>query len=172
MAWGTTEEVANEETTFDEYRRAAGRIDGRLGAKTRQALISFQQKNGLQASGRIDSQTVTKLGVDVHGSGQSTTGQDSQQGDQRNMPSRDQRQQGRQDQHGGRDGNAPDAGGRSDQRSEQDRNSGNAPSTTGQGSQQGGERGNMPSRDQGGNTPKGKQDGGQKGTPSNRDREK
>jgi|SRR5215510_4798704 len=155
MAWGTTEEVANEETTFDEYRRAAGRIDGRLGAKTRQALISFQQKNGLQASGRIDSQTVTKLGVNVRGSGQSTTGQDSPQGDQRNMPSRDQGQQGRQD-----------------QRSEQDRNSGNAPSTTGQGSQQGGERGNMPSRDQGGNMPKGKQDGAQKGTPSNRDREK
>src|SRR5215510_13358990 len=35
-------------------------VDGRLGPKTRQALISFQQKNGLQASGQIDSQTVTK----------------------------------------------------------------------------------------------------------------
>src|SRR5262249_61148711 len=105
--------------------------------------------------GHDDGQSVARLGRSVRGRGQSTTGEDSPQGDQRNMPSRDQGQQGRQD-----------------QRSEQDRNSGNAPSTTGQGSQQGGERGNMPSRDQGGNMPKGKQDGAQKGTPSNRDREK
>jgi peptidoglycan hydrolase-like protein with peptidoglycan-binding domain len=143
-------------------------VDGRLGPKTRQALISFQNKNGLQASGQIDSQTVTKLGVNVRGSqGGSTTGQGG--GQQGNMPSRDQGQQGRQDQ--------PKGGDRNEQRSDQERRDGNAPSTTGQGGQQGGERGNMPKgqgntqKDQG-NMPKGQQDSGQKSMPSNRDREK
>jgi Putative peptidoglycan binding domain/Protein of unknown function (DUF1236) len=137
-------------------------IDGRLGPKTRQALISFQGKNGLQATGQIDTQTVTKLGVNVRGSGQSTTGQGGgQQGG--NMPSRDQGQQGRQDQ--------PKGGDRNEQRSDQERRDGNAPSTTGQGGQQGGERGgNMP-KGQDNNMQKGKQDSGQKGMP-NRDREK
>jgi peptidoglycan hydrolase-like protein with peptidoglycan-binding domain len=146
-------------------------VDGKDGPKFHEALISFQRKNGLQATGRIDTQTVTKLGVNVRSSG-STTGQGSQQG---NMPSREG-QQGRQDQQGGdrnnqrsdqdrRDGNAPsNTQGRNDQRNEQGRNNNaNAPSTTGQGGQQGGERGNMP---------KGKQDDGQKGTPSNRDQQK
>jgi hypothetical protein len=55
--------------------------DGRLGPATRRALITFQQRNGLQASGRIDSRTVAKLGVSIRsnegGSGQqpATTGQ-------------------------------------------------------------------------------------------------
>jgi hypothetical protein len=80
------------------------------------------------------------------------------------MPSRDQDQQGRQDQPKG-------SGDRNEQRSDQERRDGNAPSTTGQGGQQGGERGGMPSRDQGGNMPRGQQDSGQKGMP-NRDREK
>src|SRR5262249_5570607 len=128
-------------------------VDGRLGPKTRQALISFQQKSGLQATGQIDSQTVTKLGVNVRGGGQSTTGQGGRQQDG-NMPSRDQGQQGRQDQ--------PRGGDRNEQRSDQ-RGDGNAPSTTGQGGQQGGERGNMPKGQD--NMPKNQQDGGQKGTP-------
>jgi len=144
-------------------------VDGKLGPKTHEALISFQRKNGLQASGQIDSQTVTKLGVNTRGS---TTGQGSgQQGG--NMPSREQGQRGgdrnqRSDQDR-RDGNAPSSTqGRGDQRSEQNRNNANPPSTTGQG----GERGNMPSREQGGNMPKSQQDGNQKGTPSNREQQK
>ena len=57
-------------------------VDGRLGPRTRQALIQFQRREGLQATGRIDSRTVTSLGVSVRsnqggGGGQqpSTTGQ-------------------------------------------------------------------------------------------------
>jgi peptidoglycan hydrolase-like protein with peptidoglycan-binding domain len=55
-------------------------IDGRLGPRTRQALIQFQRREGLQATGRIDNRTITSLGVSVRsnqsGSGQqpSTTG--------------------------------------------------------------------------------------------------
>ena len=40
-------------------------IDGRLGPRTRQALIQFQRREGLQATGQIDSRTVTSLGVSV-----------------------------------------------------------------------------------------------------------
>jgi peptidoglycan hydrolase-like protein with peptidoglycan-binding domain len=155
-------------------------VDGRISPKFHEALISFQRKNGLQPTGEIDTQTVTKLGVNVRSS---TTGQGGQQGNQGNMP-REQGQQGRQDQQGGdrnnqrsdqdrRDGNAPsNTQGRGDQRSEQDRNNANAPSTTGQGGQQkGGERGNMPKEGQG-NMPKSQQDGNQKSAPSNREQQK
>jgi peptidoglycan hydrolase-like protein with peptidoglycan-binding domain len=56
--------------------------DGVFGPRTRQALIQFQQRQGLQATGRIDSRTITELGVSAR-SGQdggadrqpSTTGQ-------------------------------------------------------------------------------------------------
>ena len=40
-----------------------GEPDGVLGAATTRALISFQRREGLQANGRIDTRTVTALGV-------------------------------------------------------------------------------------------------------------
>jgi hypothetical protein len=40
-----------------------GEPDGVLGAATTQALISFQRREGLQANGRIDTRTVSALGV-------------------------------------------------------------------------------------------------------------
>ena len=48
-----------------------GEPDGILNQQTTQALIAFQQQQGFQASGRIDTQTVTALGVSTS----STTGQ-------------------------------------------------------------------------------------------------
>ncbi len=39
------------------------RADGILGPRTRQALRDYQQKNGLQASGQLDQQTLQKLNV-------------------------------------------------------------------------------------------------------------
>ena len=56
-------------------------VDGRLGPRTQQALIQFQRREGLQATGRIDSRTISSLGVSVRsnqsGGGQerSTTGE-------------------------------------------------------------------------------------------------
>src|SRR5262249_38989753 len=44
-------------------RGFAVEVDGRLGPQTRQALIAFQRKQGLAASGHIDNQTVSALGV-------------------------------------------------------------------------------------------------------------
>jgi peptidoglycan hydrolase-like protein with peptidoglycan-binding domain len=54
-----------------------GRADGRLGPKTVRALTEFQRKQGLQATGRIDNQTVSALGVSNMGGAQggATTGQ-------------------------------------------------------------------------------------------------
>jgi hypothetical protein len=40
-------------------------LDGVLGPRTRQALIQFQQRQGLQATGQIDSRTIAELGVSV-----------------------------------------------------------------------------------------------------------
>jgi peptidoglycan hydrolase-like protein with peptidoglycan-binding domain len=37
--------------------------DGRLGPKTKAAIRQYQQKNGLQATGTLDSQTKARLGV-------------------------------------------------------------------------------------------------------------
>lgn len=63
-------------------RGFAVEADGVFGPRTREALIRFQRQQGLEASGQIDSRTVTALGVSIRGQqggqGQppsSTTGQ-------------------------------------------------------------------------------------------------
>lgn len=40
-----------------------GEIDGKMGPKTQAALREYQQKEGLKATGRLDSETAAKLGV-------------------------------------------------------------------------------------------------------------
>lgn len=45
--------------------------DGKMGPQTEAALKEYQQKNGLQATGRIDQETLAKLGIE---SGSSATG--------------------------------------------------------------------------------------------------
>ena len=42
----------------------AGPADGMLGAKTEQALTTFQGAKGLEASGRLDTQTLAELQID------------------------------------------------------------------------------------------------------------
>jgi len=49
----------------------AGSDDGKIGRETKDALKSFQQKQGLQATGQADQQTLAALGI----SKGSTTGQ-------------------------------------------------------------------------------------------------
>jgi len=41
-----------------------GSIDGRFGPRTRAALKSFQRANDLEASGRLDRQTLSALGIE------------------------------------------------------------------------------------------------------------
>jgi len=126
----SVEEIRQVQTTLIQQGFDIGVADGRLGAKTRQALIAFQRRNGLQASGRIDSQTVARLGVNIRGqggqSGQSTTGQSSggmqQQAPANQQPPANQNMGRDGNQNMGRDGNQ-NMGGRE----------GNQPSTSGQG---------------------------------------
>ena len=100
-------------------------VDGILGPRTRQVLIQFQRQQGFQASGQIDSRTMTALGLSKdQGAGRSST---TGQGDMQQPPSN----QGAGQQQGGQGTNRPSAGG-------QDRMQNNAPSnqsTTGQGSE-------------------------------------
>jgi His-Xaa-Ser repeat protein HxsA len=42
-----------------------GDIDGILGPQTRSALIAFQKAQGLKESGRLDIETLTKLGISI-----------------------------------------------------------------------------------------------------------
>jgi peptidoglycan hydrolase-like protein with peptidoglycan-binding domain len=53
-----------------------GPVDGVMGPKTRDALKQFQQQQGMTASGSLDQQTLTALGVDASGSG-ATSGSSS-----------------------------------------------------------------------------------------------
>lgn len=106
--------------------------DGVFGPRTRQALIQFQRREGLAATGRIDSRTVTSLGVSISSSQQpSTTGQGggSQNspanrgsgGAQSNAPQKSPMDQGKQS------GAAPSGGQSGDQ------SQSGSPTTTGQG---------------------------------------
>src|SRR5262249_9758838 len=54
-----------------------GQPDGKLGPRTREALIAFQRQQGLRAGGRIDNQTITALGLSnmIGAQGGATTGQ-------------------------------------------------------------------------------------------------
>lgn len=40
-----------------------GKVDGKMGPKTRQAIRSFQHAKGLQASGHLNQKTLSALGV-------------------------------------------------------------------------------------------------------------
>jgi len=93
--------------------------DGRFGPRTRDALIQFQRRNGLQATGQIDSRTITSLGVNIRGSGDSTTGQGRSQPGGDNAPGNNNPPSGNnpgnnpsgESNRGGLNQNQPNAGG-------------------------------------------------------------
>jgi peptidoglycan hydrolase-like protein with peptidoglycan-binding domain len=68
------QEIRQVQIALKEKGFYRGEPDGVLGPETTQAIITFQQQQGFQASGRIDTQTVSALGVS-NLSGTSTTGQ-------------------------------------------------------------------------------------------------
>jgi hypothetical protein len=86
------DEIRQVQIMLNQKGFSVGEPDGRWGPRTTQALIMFQQRQGLQATGRIDSRTVTALGVSVR-SQSSTTGQGGstmQQQPPANQPSANQ----------------------------------------------------------------------------------
>ena len=55
-------EIREIQTVLIRRGHLHGRVTGVFDARTRTALIAFQRKEGFEASGRIDTRTVTALG--------------------------------------------------------------------------------------------------------------
>lgn len=72
-----------------------GKVDGRSGPETEAALKTFQKKNDLQQTGKLDEQTEAKLGISEESgsstppssSGSSGTSNGSTSGSESGMPS-------------------------------------------------------------------------------------
>jgi peptidoglycan hydrolase-like protein with peptidoglycan-binding domain len=80
----TSDQIREIQIVLNEKGFNIGQPDGRLGPRTTQAVMAFQRQQGFQASGHIDNQTISALGLsnkiggrgDAQGAGQSsTTGQ-------------------------------------------------------------------------------------------------
>ena len=57
-------EIREIQTVLIRRGHLHGRVTGVFDARTRTALIAFQRKEGFEASGRIDTRTVTALGLE------------------------------------------------------------------------------------------------------------
>ena len=64
-AGGNTEQVRAAQQALKDKGHDPGEIDGKMGPKTQAALKDYQSKEGLKASGRLDAETMTKLGVEA-----------------------------------------------------------------------------------------------------------
>jgi peptidoglycan hydrolase-like protein with peptidoglycan-binding domain len=58
------EQVKAVQQALKDQGHDPGEVDGKMGPKTQAALRDYQQKQGLKATGRLDSETMAKLGVD------------------------------------------------------------------------------------------------------------
>ena len=73
----SSDEVRQVQQHLKDKGVDVGAVDGVMGPKTRSALKSFQQQQGLTASGDIDSSTLTALGVAGGGSTMDSSGSSS-----------------------------------------------------------------------------------------------
>lgn len=64
--------VKQAQAKLSALGKDVGTADGQMNAKTEQALTDFQQENGLQPTGQLDSQTIAAL--DLNQSGSAATG--------------------------------------------------------------------------------------------------
>jgi len=62
---GNSEQVKAIQQALKDQGHDPGEIDGIMGPKTQAALRDYQQKQGLKATGRLDSETSAKLGVEA-----------------------------------------------------------------------------------------------------------
>jgi len=151
----SADEIRQVQIALREKGFYRGEPDGVLGRATTQALISFQRQQGFQANGRIDTRTVTALGVsnvsgqqgNQNGSPASTTGQ----GGNANQKEPGNQNMGAGNPSGsqsstGQGGNAPQQqpANQNAKSGTQDNQNGSQPSTTGQG----GERSQQPAAGQ------------------------
>ena len=68
-AGGDAEQVRAVQQALKDKGHDPGEVDGKMGPKTQAALRDYQQKEGLKATGRLDAETTTKLGVEAKSSG-------------------------------------------------------------------------------------------------------
>lgn len=68
----TADKVREAQQKLKDDGDYQGQVDGKFGKQTAQAVKDFQQKNGLRQTGRLDRETMIKLGVSAtSGSGSS-----------------------------------------------------------------------------------------------------
>ncbi|HKA33396.1 MAG TPA: peptidoglycan-binding domain-containing protein [Candidatus Binatia bacterium] len=73
-ASGGSENVKKVQEALKEKGQDPGPIDGRMGAKTKAALKSYQSANNLKPTGRLDSETAKSLGVSSAAGGSAEKG--------------------------------------------------------------------------------------------------
>ena len=74
------ETVRKVQEALNEKGYNVGPVDGKWGTKSKQAMKKFQKSEGIQANGKIDTQTLAKLGVSSQAAG--AGGQGSMSGEQ------------------------------------------------------------------------------------------
>jgi peptidoglycan hydrolase-like protein with peptidoglycan-binding domain len=67
------DEIQQVQQALDQKGFKSGQPDGVLGPETKNAIKEFQQKQGWNATGELDNQTLSALGVSTNG--QNATGQ-------------------------------------------------------------------------------------------------
>src|SRR5215831_16491849 len=68
------DDIRNAQQALKDKGTYTGPVDGTMNAETKKALRDFQQKNNLEATGTLNHETLTALGVTPH---PSTTGKDT-----------------------------------------------------------------------------------------------
>jgi peptidoglycan hydrolase-like protein with peptidoglycan-binding domain len=69
----SAEQVKAIQQALKDAGHDPGEVDGKMGPKTQAALRDYQQKEGLKATGRLDSETAAKLGVQAGADASSTS---------------------------------------------------------------------------------------------------
>ena len=64
---GDNSQVSQIQQALNEKGYNVGAVDGQMGPKTKSALKQFQQAQGLQASGKVDQQTLAALSIGANG---------------------------------------------------------------------------------------------------------
>ena len=93
-AAGNTQHLRAAQEVLKERGMYEGEVDGIMGPKTQAALREFQKKEGLQETGRLDQQTMARLGVDKTGAkGASSPAASPPTGAQKDQPGAGSQQQ-------------------------------------------------------------------------------
>jgi peptidoglycan hydrolase-like protein with peptidoglycan-binding domain len=72
-AGGNAEQVKAVQQALKDKGHDPGEVDGKMGPKTQQAIRDYQQKEGLKTTGRLDTETASKLGVQAKADTSSTS---------------------------------------------------------------------------------------------------